>query len=54
MDHAPDFIAHQRLGLAILSPGQKAHLRLYYKAATVRLPDPVTRRYLADMRKDEE
>jgi hypothetical protein len=49
----PDFLVHPSFGTARLTPGQKAHLQLHFRAARVTLRTPTENRYLADVAGDE-
>jgi hypothetical protein len=49
----PDFLVHPSFGTARLTPGQKAHLQLHFRAARVTLRTPTENRYLADVAEDE-
>lgn len=49
----PHFISHPSFGTARLTPGQKAHLHLHFRAARVTLRTPTENRYLADVAEDE-
>jgi hypothetical protein len=48
-----DFLVHPSFGTARLTPGQKAHLQLHFRAARVTLRTPTENRYLADVAEDE-
>jgi hypothetical protein len=49
----PDFLVHPSFGIGRLTPGQKAHLQLHFRAARVTLRTPTENRYLADVAEDE-
>jgi hypothetical protein len=51
--HTPDFLVHPSFGTARLTPGQKAHLQLHFRAARVTLRTPTENRYLADVAEDD-